>query len=134
MRGSVGVGFGIAALFAAGVVVVALFGNHQSWFVRAAEENAVRCLTASPCPRIDVAGKVVMNAPPPLTAASACAKPNAWQEVKAISNGPTKIVLTCTDGKAYLYHMGKLAGRAAGGEQWAACAEATCAGEIGLFR
>jgi len=133
MRGSVGVGFGIAALFATGVVAVTLFGDHQSWFVRAAQGNAARCLTASPCPRLEAAGKVVMNAPPPLSAASPCAKPGAWDEVKAVSNGQTRIVLTCIDGKAYLYHMGRLAGREAGREQWAKCADATCRAEAAWF-
>lgn len=133
MNSSVRLGFGIAALFAAGVIVVALFGNHQSWFVRAARDNAVRCLTVSPCPRLDAYGTVVMNAPPPLTAANRCAKPQAWAEVKAASNGPTRIVVTCIDRQAYLYHMGKLAGRNAGNEQWAACKEADCRVEAAWF-
>ncbi len=133
MRGSIGVGFGIAALFAAGVVAVALFGDHQSWFVRAAKANAARCLTVSPCSRLVANGKVMTKAPPPLIAASPCAKPVAWTEVTAISSGPTKIVLTCSDGAAYLYHMGTLAGREAGGEQWIACKDASCRAEAAWF-
>lgn len=125
MQGTVRVGFGIAALFAAGVIVVAMFGNHQSWFVRAAQANAVRCLTEAPCARIESGG--VKAAPAPLAAASPCAKPENWQPVDSVG----KIVVICRDGtKAYLYHLGKLRGEAGGNEQWMACAEPTCQHEI----
>ncbi len=129
MNNSVRLGFGIAALFAVGVFVVSVFGNHQSWFVRAAQANAVQCMTASSCPRIDAKGAIT-NARPPLSPTSPCAKPHAWTEVKAVSNGQTRLVLTCTDGRAFLYHMGRLAGPVGGTEQWMACAEPQCGGEI----
>jgi hypothetical protein len=135
MRGSVGVGVGIAALFAAGVVAVTLLGNHQSWFVRAAQGNAVRCLTVSPCVRIDAQSAMMKNAPLPLPKDSRCAKPKAWAEVKAVSNGQTKIVVLCADGsQPYLYHMGRLSGGEAGAEQWLACRTAGCSAEIALLK
>jgi len=132
---SVGLLVGIAALFAVGVVAVALFGDHQSWFVRAAQGNAARCLTASPCVRIDAHGAIVKNAPPPLPKDSRCAKPKAWAELKAVSNGQTKIVVLCVDGnQPYLYHMGRLSGGEAGAEQWLACRTAGCSAEIALLK
>ena len=128
MRGSVRLGMGIAALFAVGVLGIGLFGG-QSYFVRAAQERAVRCLTGSACPRLDAKGE-----PEPLTATSPCAKPNAWKEVRAVSNGQSGIVVTCSDrGKAYLYHMGKLARPDAGNEQWVVCDGSECSAEIRLF-
>jgi hypothetical protein len=135
MGGSVRLGFGIAALFAAGVVAVSVFGNHDSWFLRAAKDNAVRCLTASACPRLDTTGEVALTAHPPLTKDSRCAKPKGWAEVKAASNGQTKIVVLCTDGsQAYLYHMGRLTGGEAGQEQWLACRTAGCPAELALLK
>ena len=134
MRGSVRLGMGIAALFAAGVLVVRLFGGHtESYFVRAAQENAVRCLTGhAPCLRLDDAA--VRKVPPPLTAASACANPNAWKEVRAVSNGQSQIMVSCTEGaRTFFYHMGRLARAEAGNEQWAACDGADCSAEIRLF-
>jgi hypothetical protein len=129
MRGTVRVGFGIAVLFAAGVIVVAMFGNHDSWFVRAAGANAVHCLTEAPCARIDAGGTIVNAAPPPLTAASRCAKRSAWEEVPRLGIG--KIVVICRDGgRAYLYHLGKLRRDVGGNEQWMACADPACTREL----
>ncbi|GAA0556635.1 hypothetical protein [Rhizomicrobium electricum] len=134
MHGSVRLGFGIAALLAAGVFVVKVFGNHESWFVRAAQANAVRCLTQSSCPRLDNTGAAV-DVRPPLAKDSRCAKTKAWAEVKAVSNGQTKIVLLCTEGnQPYLYHMGRLSGGEAGSEQWLACRTAGCSAELTLLK
>jgi hypothetical protein len=134
MHGSVRLGFGIAALLAAGVFVVKVFGNHESWFVRAAQSNAVRCLTQSSCPRLDMTGAAV-TVRPPLTKDSRCAKPKAWAEMKALSNGQTKVVVLCVDGnQPYLYHMGRLSGGEAGAEQWMACRTAGCSAEIPLLK
>jgi hypothetical protein len=134
MQNSIRLGFGIAALFAAGVFVVSVFGNHDSWFVRAAKDNAVRCLTASVCPRLDTTGAVVTTRPP-LANDSRCAKPKGWAEVKAASNGQTKIVVICADGnQSYLYHMGRLTGSDAGAEQWLACRTSGCSAEIALLK
>ena len=133
MRGSVRLGMGIAALFAIGVLGIGLFGGHsESYFVRAAQESAVRCLTGSACPRLDAKGVAI--APAPLTAASPCAKPNAWKEVRAVSNGQTQIMVSCTEGaRTFFYHMGKLARADAGAEQWAVCEGSECSAEIKLF-
>jgi hypothetical protein len=127
MTRSAGLGFGIAALFAAGVVAVSVFGRHDSWFARAAADNAARCLTAVSCPMIDGNGAVA-KAPPPLTAASACAQARAWHDVPV---GPGRIIIRCADrGRSYLYHMGRLTGSGAGVEQWTACGDSGCAAEI----
>jgi hypothetical protein len=134
MHGSIRLGFGIAALLAAGVFVVKVFGNHESWFVRAAQANAVRCLTEASCPRLDNTGAAV-TVRAPLTRDSRCAKTNGWAEVKAVSNGQTRIVLLCVDGnQPYLYHMGRLSGGDAGAEQWLACRTAGCSAEIPLLK
>ena len=134
MKASFSFGFGIAALFAAGVFVVSVFGNHEYWFVRAARENAVRCLTGASCPRLDNTGAIV-TMKPPLNKDSRCAKPGAWAEVKAASNGQTRIVILCADGvQPYLYHMGRLNGGGASQEQWLACRTADCSAEIDLLR
>jgi hypothetical protein len=128
MSGSVRLGFGIAALFAVGVFVVWVFGNHDSWFVRAARSNAARCLTQTSCTRVDARGAIETAAPLPLPKASRCAKPENWHDRKAA--GMVRITITCSDGRSYLYHMGKIARAEAGAEQWAACAEPDCAAEI----
>lgn len=132
MTNSVRLGFGIAALFAAGVFAVSLFGHHDDWFLRAARDGAVRCLTKSPCVRIDSGGVVVPSAPPPLAAASRCARPGNWRVVEG--DTPLKLLVTCTDGKTYLYHMGKIADPKAGAEQWMACAGTGCVREIALVK
>ncbi len=130
MQGSVRTGFIIAALVAAGFLAFSVFGTrHESWFVRAAQQNAVRCLTQSPCPRFTAQGSVLPKAPP-LASGSPCAQRAAWRQLKSDSNGQTSIVLTCTDGSTYLYHMGVLAGRKAGNEQWMRCSGAVCAAEV----
>jgi len=80
MRSSRRLGMGIAALFAVGVLGIGLFGGHsESYFVRAAQESAVRCLTGqAPCLRLD--GTTARKAAAPLTAASACAS-EPWATV-----------------------------------------------------
>ncbi len=130
MQGSVRLGFWIAAVIAAVVLAFSFFGTrHESWFVRAAQQNAVRCLTQSPCPQLTAKGVLVAEARPPLDAASVCARRENWQQLKSASDGQTRIVLTCTDGAAYLYHMGSLAGRKGGAEQWMRCARPSCEAE-----
>jgi hypothetical protein len=127
-------GLGIAAVFAVGVLSLQLFGGHtESYFVRAAQESAVRCLTGqAPCLRLD--GAAVRKAPAPLTAASACAKPTAWKDVRAVSNGQSQIMVSCTEGaRTFFYHMGRLARAEAGNEQWAACDGADCSTEVKWF-
>lgn len=131
MQGPARFGFGIAALFAAGVAAVYLFGDHESWFVRAARDNAVRCLTQSPCAEVIDANIVRFAVKPPLGAGSLCAKGENWKPLGKAPGGP--ILLSCTDGRAYLYHMGKLTGREAGNEQWTVCGEASCKAEAKLF-
>lgn len=134
MQASTRLGFGIAVLFAAGVLAFSFFGTrHESWFVRAAQDNAVRCLTTATCTALSAQGAITAKARPPLTSASTCAKRENWQQLKAVSNGQTRIVLTCTDGSTWLYHMGTLSGRNAGNEQWMRCGEATCGAEAKLF-
>jgi hypothetical protein len=134
MTGSARLGFVIAALVAAAFLAFSFFGTrHESWFVRAAQDNAVRCLTKSPCPSLTVKGGIARAARPPLSATSICAKPQSWQQLKSASNGQTRIVLTCTDGATYLYHMGTLPGRAAGNEQWMVCGDANCGAEARLM-
>jgi hypothetical protein len=131
VRSTTVLGIAIAALFAAGVLAVTLFGRHDDWFLRAAQDNAVRCLARSPCPRLAGGGSVTFAAPPPLTAASSCANPRAWQAVEGASGA--RIVVRCRDGVTYLYHMGRLAGRQAGAEQWVVCADPQCRRESALF-
>jgi len=134
MRSSVRLGMGIAAVFAAGVLGVRLFGGHnESYFVRAAQESAVRCLTGqAPCLRLD--GATARKADAPLTAASACARPNGWKEVRAVSNGQSQIMISCTEGaRTFFYHMGRLARTEAGNEQWAVCDGADCSAEVKWF-
>lgn len=134
MASSTRLGLIVAAVVAAGFLAISFFGTrHESWFVRAAQDNAVRCLTVSPCTSLTAQGGITPNASPPLAAASACAKPHIWRQLKTVSNGQTRIVLTCTDGATWLYHMGTLPGRNAGNEQWMRCGEASCAAEATLF-
>ncbi len=133
MQASTRLGFGIAALFAAGVFVVYLFGDHSSWFTRAAQGNAVRCMTEQACPRLTLQGPIVTSATPPLTTSSRCAKAQNWHEVKGVPNALTRLTVTCSDGDTYLYHMGKLANPAAANEQWMVCAEPDCKAETRLL-
>ena len=130
MTASARLGFGIAALFAAGVVVVAVFGRHDSWFARAASANAVRCLAETPCPMIDANGSVT-TAAPPLKRESVCASVGGWHDVPL---GTGRVAVTCTDTKTYLYHMGRLNGPDAGAEQWTTCGDSTCAAEIAYLK
>ncbi len=135
MQSTTRLGFGIAALVAATFLALQLFGSkHESWFVHAAQDNAVRCLTKSTCTRLMADGGVLSNARPPLSTTSVCARRENWLQLKGVSNGQTKIVLTCADGGTWLYHMGTLQGRAAGNEQWMRCATATCAAEARLVQ
>jgi hypothetical protein len=128
MNGSIRLGFGIAVLFAAGVFAVSIFGKHDDWFLRAARANAVRCLTKMPCTRIDAKGATVNDAPPPLSPASACAKPENWQDAKAVTGGKPVFAVICRDGgKTYLYHLGRFEG--GGEEQWLVCATPGCVRE-----
>lgn len=128
MAGGMRTGFLIAALVAAAFLGFSFFGTrHENWFLRAAQENAVRCLTKSPCTSLTAQSGIVPNARPPLSYASACAKPGDWQQLKSVSNDKTRIVLTCTDKMTFLYHMGTLPGRDAGIEQWTVCEDRSCA-------
>jgi hypothetical protein len=130
MSGSTRVGLAIAALVALGFLGFSFFGTrHESWFVRAAQHNAVRCLTKAACTRLIPGGGIITKARPPLGEFSACARRENWQQLKSTSNGQTRIVLTCTDSATYLYHMGTLPGRAAGNEQWMQCAQPSCESE-----
>ena len=134
MSNSIRLGFMIAALFAAAVLGYSFFGTrHESWFVRAAQGNAVRCLTKTPCTALTIDGVMTAKAPPPLASTSPCASPDAWRQLKTVSNGQTRIVLTCSDGTTYLYHMGTLKGRDAGNEQWMRCGGSGCEAEGRLF-
>lgn len=134
MQASTRLGFLIAALVAAGFLAFSFFGTrHESWFVRAAQDNAIRCLTKSTCTRLTPDGGIIANARPPLSATSICARPQSWQQLKSVSNGQTRIVLTCADGVTYLYHMGTLPGRNAGNEQWMVCSRADCSAEARLM-
>jgi len=127
MTGTVRAGFLIAAVLAAAYLGFSFFGtHHENWFVRVARENAVRCLTVSPCTSLTAQSGLIRNAPPPLSYASACAKPGNWQQLKGGSNDQARIILSCTDGASYLYHMGTLSGRDAGIEQWTVCGEPSC--------
>lgn len=128
MTGSTRLGFGIAALFAVGVFAVYLFGDHSNWFTRAAQGNAVRCLTQSACPRLTLEGPIVTSATPPLTAASRCAQAGNWHEMEG-----GHLTVSCTDGVTYLYHMGKSANPAAGEEQWMACETPDCRAEMHMM-
>lgn len=130
MTGSTRLGVGIAALFAAGVFAVYLFDDHSSWFTRAAQDNAVRCLTQSACPRLTLEGPIVTSAAPPLTGASRCAKPESWHEMARASGAQKQFVVACTDGTTYLYHMGSVRNSAAGNEQWMACEAPDCKAEL----
>jgi hypothetical protein len=135
MRNSIRLGFLIAALVAAAFLGFSFFGTrHENWFVRAAQDNAVRCLTKAACTRLMPGAAVLTNARPPLGETSNCAQPHKWQQLKSVSNGQTRIVLTCTDGATYLYHMGTLPGRNAGNEQWMTCTNASCETEARLFQ
>ncbi len=130
MRASTGLGFAIAALVACAVLGFWLFGDrHEDWFLRAAKDGAVRCLTAGACTRIGAQGEVVRAAPP--VAGSVCAKPSDWHAVMSEKKHAVPFLVTCRDGAAYLFHMGKF--RAAGQAQWMVCAEATCRTEVRLF-
>lgn len=130
MQGSVRLGFWIAAVIATIVLGYYFFGTrHEGWFIRAAQDNAVRCLTKSPCTRLMPGGGLISNARPPLGEASVCARRENWHQLQAASNRQTSIVLTCTDGTAYLYHMGALSGRQGGAEQWMHCSDSSCESE-----
>lgn len=134
MKGSVRLGLWIAVLFAGGVIAVNLFGSHESWFVRAAQDNAVRCLTETPCARMEAGGAITAKAKPPLGRDSLCAKQKNWKQLEGVSNGQTSIVLTCTDGRTYLYHFGALRTRKnSGPEQWVICADTTCRDQAKVF-
>ncbi len=92
MAGGMRTGFLIAALVAAAFLGFSFFGTrHENWFLRAAQENAVRCLTKSPCTSLTAQSGIVPNARPPLSYASACAKPGDWQQLKSVSNDKTRI-------------------------------------------
>jgi hypothetical protein len=135
VKGSTRLGFGIASLFAGGVIAFSLFSDkHESWFVRAAQDGAIRCLTGTACTQMDAAGAVTAKAKPPLGTDSVCAERKGWKELQGVSNGQTSIVVTCTEGRTFLYHFGALKNRKdAGPEQWMACAEASCRDEAKLF-
>lgn len=134
MQGSVRLGFLIAAFVALAFLGFSFFGTrHENWFVRAAQDSAVRCLTKSSCISLAAQGGIVAHTRPPLASASLCARRENWQQLKSVSNGQTRIVLTCTDGPTWLYHMGTLSGRNAGNEQWMRCREATCTAEAKAF-
>lgn len=128
MRDTLALGFGIAVLFAAGVFAVSVFGRHDDWFLRAARANAVHCLTKGPCTRIDRKGAILKDVPPPLSPASACAKPENWSDAKAAQGKPLFAVVCRDGGKTYLYHLGRFGG--GGDEQWMVCATATCGKEV----
>lgn len=133
MRTSTGLGFGIAALAAAGVLALYLFGSgREDWMSRAAQQEAVRCLTSGPCVEIDAHGWVVRQAQAPLTSGSVCAVRKNWRAVPDDKPGKS-LLLTCRDGAGYLFHMGALPGRDAGGAQWLRCAEETCKTETRVF-
>jgi hypothetical protein len=124
---------GIGVVFVLAVVIVAywLFGGaNEEWFVRAARDGAVQCLTRAPCAFVDAEGKIAGAKPPPLSSASPCADPKAWQRVDA---GSQVILLTCTDGKTYLYHFGKTARPEGGDAQWTICREPSCDDEMKSF-
>ncbi|GAA0537846.1 hypothetical protein FHS83_003503 [Rhizomicrobium palustre] len=128
MRGSAGLGLAIAAIAAAGVFGVTLFGDKPAtWFERAAQAGAVRCLTGASCVQVTGEGKAVKPARPALSADSRCAKKKNWH---ARSSLLVPIVM-CTDERSYLYHMGRFEG--AGAEQWMLCAKPDCAREAALF-
>lgn len=134
MTGRSRLGMPIAVLF----VVLAIGywfygGGSEGWFVRTAQQNAVRCLSRSPCTFLTAEGKIVPAARPPLASGDACADTKNWRQLKPVSNGRTPIVLTCTGAGTYLYHLGKLAGRDAGNEQWMRCADSSCAAEAKQF-
>jgi len=133
MRTSTGLGFGIAALAAAGVLAVYLFGSgREDWMSRAAQQEAVRCLTSGPCVQIDAHGWVVRQARAPLTTDSGCAARKNWRAVPGGKPGGP-LLLICRDGASYLFHLGALSGRDAGSAQWLRCAEESCAREMALF-
>jgi hypothetical protein len=135
MQGGMRLGLAIAALFAAAVLAFHFFGNrHEDWFVRTAQENAVRCLTDTPCPRVAANGAVSEDAPPPLAPDSGCARQKNWRQEKSASGDQPRIVLICTaGGRAFLYHLGPLAGRHSSNQQWTECSDASCAGQVHLF-
>lgn len=126
MRGSLGLGFGIAVVFAASVFLLSLFGKQDSWMEQAAKEAAVRCLTKGPCARLEAKG-VRLPEKPPLTANSHCASRRHWQ---ALASGHA-LLATCTDKETYLYHMGHYPN--GGQEQWMICAKPDCGQEAVLF-
>lgn len=132
MQKSIRLGFGIAVLFAAGVVAVSVFGRHDSWFLRAGQGNAVRCLVQSPCVQVIDHDTAKLAETVPLAASSPCGQGKNWHKV---SGAPEiRLLLICRDGaKSYLYHMGRLKGREAGAEQWMRCAETGCKAEISLL-
>lgn len=128
MRASTGLGFAIAALLACLVLGFSVFGDrHEDWLVRAAQSEAVRCLSDAACPRMDARGEVVRGVPPK----GVCAKASRWHAVLDAKKRPMPFVVTCTDGASYLFHMGKF--RDGGQAQWMICAEDTCAKEVRLF-
>ena len=134
MQKSLRFGMGIAVVTAGIFIALRVLGGHtESYFVRAAQESAVRCLTGQAvCQHLQ--GKTVRRERGPLTAASACATANAWKEVRALSNGQAQIVVSCTEGaKTYFYHMGALARPEAGHEQWTLCVGPDCSADSRLF-
>lgn len=121
-------GFGIAALAAAGVFAMTVFGSgHGDWMLRAAQQQAVRCLTSAACVEVTGEGKAVTHSRPPISPDSRCARKKNWHARASV----LVQVVTCSGERTYLYHMGRFDG--AGTEQWMVCAKPDCAREAAIF-
>jgi hypothetical protein len=135
MQNSVGrSGLLMAGLLVAAFLAYVVLGNrHESWFLQVARESAVRCLTGPRCAFLAADGRIIPATAPRLSSGSACARPEAWRQLEEKSAASQRIVLTCTDGKTYLYHIGKIGRPEAGSEQWTTCAEPSCVTELRLL-
>ena len=130
MRASTSLGFAIAVLVAWVVFGLWLFGDRaDDWMLRAAQNQAARCLTEGGCVHIDARGGVAGSAV--LATHSVCGKPQNWHPVMSAKNRAVPFVVTCTDGATYLFHIGKF--RDAGAAQWVVCAAPGCAAEVRMF-
>jgi len=131
MRSTTGLGFGIAALVAAGVFAFWIFAGHQGgWFARAVQDQAARCFRGSmPCVRFAPQEETrilsyTSNQPP----AGVCRARSDWQALDAPKPGHDLFAF-CRAGATYLFHAGAIASLHTQAAQWTVCAKPDCAEE-----
>jgi len=123
----------VAVVLLLGFLVVLYSRQNESWFVQAARGGAVRCLTSTSCVFLAPDGGIARPRVAPLGASGACAKAAAWSQVEHNPGHHPRIILACTEGRTYLYHMGTIGRSDAGSEQWTNCSGASCDSALLLF-